>query len=629
MMTKKIVSIVFCVAFLFSNFVLYASAESSADAFRVLSFEYIDAESKLPVSTLNAGRTLEAVAQVRRVGSPEKATLIAAVYHDGQLFDLSSQTIQFSDLGEEQTFTVTVTLPDDVRNCMVSGYLWDDYLGMEPLSCAASFASNNPGVVALYVDGNEVENFNKSIQEYSIELPASSSDTPEVVAVCEDLTTKSYVEYTEGNKIVLKTVAPGGASESYTLHTTKAEPYIRDVYTVFTNQSTQVKEELTIGDTAVHNPVYRYDESGETILPFGNDFFTRTSKVYNDRSYFFYNRIPEELEGFRPIYFNYDWRAFSSQPFVTTFTINKSARLYFSASDEQARKNGYDRVTFENSPLIETPGNDWNAVTVQYSPKKDAGHDWYPSLKTAEFIVPEGVKSKTFTIYGDCSAYGGPLMFFKFIEPGDAPPVIDELPELPEEGLTISDVSVSYIKDNAEATETINTFNVLKKPDYKYDADNKPIAFGNSGAAVWGAQPPILTQIFTDSYKYVKTFPEEMNGAINIRFKRAHGTANYGDEFTLTFTINRSATLYFDSDDAHIAEYGAEKMESGIGYDETDNWYDAIANHIPKPDAPGTLLHGGRLYKMQLTVPEGEESATFTVVLCNGKPWDGPIAFIK
>ena len=612
---KKITSVALIFVILLSVFGIL-TVNANEEGFIVKNFGCFDANGS-PVYAVNSASPITIKARLQRTNvSATKATIIAAIYDGAKLNAVASETRNFPFMGGCQDYAVTVTPIGDITGGALKFFMWDDMSRLRPLNAYADISSSNAQIDMIYVNGKPLEGFDPEAAEqiYSFTFPASAYKEPEVYAKCSNFATNVDVQR-EADRIVLTATAPSGASKQYVINTTRTEAAVSAISASYQLGGTTktIEPKLPMNGPVVHNPIYQYDDEGN-IQAFGSNYWNLISNVYQDRPYWYITNAPDELIGYNTIGYKYDDRGCSDM--VTTFTVNKSVRMFFTASPSQATSYGYKRRNLSSKLTVLEVGPDWNAVTNRIpDPVGDVNQPTfsYEYLYYTDFIVPEGESAKTFELHHSPNGIV-PVLFYKFIE---------------DTGVQVSDVSVSYIKDNAETTETINTFNVLKKPDYKYDADNQPIPFGNSGAAVWGAQPPILTQIFTDSYKYVKTFPEEMNGATNIRFKRAHGTANYGDEFTLTFTINRSATLYFDSDDAHIAEYGAEKMESGIGYDETDNWYDAIANHIPKPDTTESLLHGGRLYKMQLMVPEGEESATFTVVLCNSKPWDGPIAFIK
>lgn len=159
---------------------------------------------------------------------------------------------------------------------------------------------------------------------------------------------------------------------------------------------------------------------------------------------------------------------------------------------------------------------------------------------------------------------------------------------------------------------------------------------GSTGAATIFAN--YATRMDADTRNYGHYFPAEMLGARGALWF-SNFTINGELAPELTFTINGDATLYFDTTDEFVAKSGAVRMDDYIGVYGGGSSYSAICG-VSKTESQkngkGTPFHGGRLFKLELKVPEGQTTATFTVPLAWGGPesdpqniYEYPFAYIK
>lgn len=91
-----------------------------------------------------AGSAVELRASIRRLGMErDRATLIAAIYQDGILYDLDMEAGVYSSVGDSYSYKLMMDVPADVTSCAVKMFLWDDAQGLCPITPCAKLQPTN------------------------------------------------------------------------------------------------------------------------------------------------------------------------------------------------------------------------------------------------------------------------------------------------------------------------------------------------------------------------------------------------------------------------------------------------------------------------------------------------------
>ena len=185
-------------------------------------------------------------------------------------------------------------------------------------------------------------------------------------------------------------------------------------------------------------------------------------------------------------------------------------------------------------------------------------------------------------------------------------------------------LQVTNIKltNTADSTEIYNggiREDLLKYPEYDLDES------GNPKTTVFGKDIfKRATKVFADQNHIYIDFPKEMEGANIIETNRGVHPSNPLTVYTVEFTLNKTATLYFNSTTNYGNEAGATKL-SNINYSENKNYNTAITNEY----TPNTLGNASKnIWKLKCEVPEGEENKTFKITI-QMQAYVGPMLFIK
>lgn len=191
---------------------------------------------------------------------------------------------------------------------------------------------------------------------------------------------------------------------------------------------------------------------------------------------------------------------------------------------------------------------------------------------------------------------------------------------------TVVDVplQVTNIKltNTADSTEIYNggiREDLLKYPEYDLDES------GNPKTTVFGKDIfKRVTRVFADQSHIYIDFPKEMEGANIIETNRGVHPSNPLTVYTVEFTLNKTATLYFNSTTTYGNNAGATKL-TNINYSENKDYNTAIT----KEYTPNTLGNASKnIWKLKCEVPEGEENKTFKITI-QMQAYVGPMLFIK
>ena len=185
--------------------------------------------------------------------------------------------------------------------------------------------------------------------------------------------------------------------------------------------------------------------------------------------------------------------------------------------------------------------------------------------------------------------------------------------------LQVTDISLT----NNTNTSKIYSEGGIRTDNLKYPVfDSKD---GNPIPTVFGENMfDRVTKIFADKYSFYKDFPAELEGAKIFATNRGSHSGSISVNYTLKFTLNKTATLYFNTAPSCVPT-GALKMDEQIIYFEGLNTQKPTTEKSFDPDSTGVSKD---MWKLKCEVPNGKESETFEINLATTN-YAGPILLIK
>ncbi len=671
MKKNRLFSLILLVTMFFSLYTQSeVAAEDSVAAFDVVTFEYCDGSNN-PITDFNnftPGQVIKAKANIKNIGNASGATtLMLMAYQSGKLIQFDSDKITLA-AGADDDFMAQITLPADPTGCTVQTYFWSDLISMDAVSNPAEFGSDNAEVLSMSICGVDVEfddernadivlpfKFSGTITEDDIDidfndLSASFTFTHDSDNKVITITTKSSSGNTSETFIVNYTVAlprtdvtyyyAGSPTESTVAYDlTKREVVKKPVDALTSNADKTVWEALGMEETSI---------SDSTVL---TDYAT---SAWADRPGSIFWNIPDELLGW-----NYALcRAFtdSNPNGVSGDSSNNMASANWTTMDitiEQnttilysARVNSRSGVTCTSDPNVSVSSlpielsSDLTYLDLNYSSAKTTTiasankRTFGDTLYLAFLTVPDGQESATYRVNTTCQLWYPTMLLYKKTESSDR----NFIP-FAVTGSTITDgtntasypiwghkiMLPQFVQDTNEGSTTKDRYFIGNENTLTYDSSTNTTT---TIEGVWGVH---ATRLNAYVYDYFVSVPDDdMLGADIFSWGTTQSGITSTDALAATFTINRDATIWFDAPDDFITSSGAQALDGGFFTANAGNFGAAVKTYsVEDPNAlTGTAHHSGRLYKLVLEVPEGQETKTFTIPLRfdNGTR---PFLFIK
>ena len=653
MKKNRLFSLILLVTMFFSLYTQSeVAAEDSAAAFDVVSFKYCNADGTeiTDFTNFTASQVVKAQATVKNNGaSPNDITLILLAYQNGKLIKYDDSAAMGDNVASGATalLEASITLPTDPTGCTLYAYMWEDLTTMEALSNPAEFGSENAELEYAVVGGKKVTFDENGVG--TVVLPASASGNPAVEILAKDVTTKFSTSYEDG-KVTINTTSTGGSEKTYIVNYTKEPAKLTNVS--YTSASTYVVDESDVQNTLKLGTVKPnlvaadfYDEATGGYTKTINDVYGVgtytgladyvTPAVSNRYPYWFCMDLPERFVGMNYLAIPYNNDTVYSGNDTITFTTNKSVRFYVSSNESWKDASGTHVGTYTFSYV---GMGDSTATTTPYTDLVSQKKNFENRMYYYDVIVPEGQESATATLkVRSADTWDFPHIFYEFIEEDADMPFIDVPLEVTS--VTIKGLAADGSEAVAPQDYGLAPSSTLLIPQFtaRDDGNYYAVPEGTASGTLWSSY---LTRCNIDTYPYFHKFPSEMEGAYAYFWKNAFGINNTMTPVA-TFTINRDATLYFSSNATNIASYpaiaDATLMDEDLITRNTSTWNCADSYYITAEQFAGTdttgesVFHPDGLYKLELEVPQGERTATFTIPLA----WGGastdhhPVMFIK
>lgn len=691
--TAALVMVVMMLVTAMSSFTL-ASANAVVDKFEVKEFSVLN--SALDAGDVTVNVTLQRV--VGNNNTEDSASVIAAIYSDGAMVDVAASTKDYPFYGTTQVNALSLTVPTGTVDPELRVFLWDgdmitpiakshDEAKVTGITVGGEALSLVDGTYAYTVNANASAPAQPEIAVVADGLVKATTTWNESVATVVAGDETYTITYAKAQPTIAATY------EGAISHTTNSKVWSKTQ--VLKNP---VSEILTASDDKSLDDIIQiegipggYTDYEGRIAKF-EEQEAYANRLYNDAWGIIWN-VPQDLIGKNRIVYDYfyggSWSNHNgnANAYYWTITIDADTRIWYSSRQDYsnhftsgtlgaaASAFGESTVYYLGADGAIGGGDDVSIARTETDYAKDfkflqldrtvASPGTFAQYKdetiksltdggmkiyTADLILPEGAETATYVVGGyknyvtytrdadspyysetaKTYAIGFPGVFcYEFIDSTDesATPVELAVTDVTIKGLA-ADESVAVA---ATAYGTAPSTKLLV-PQFTERADGNYYAApqGTAGGTFWSSY---LTRCNIDVYPYYHKFPAEMAGAYSYFWKNSFGITNAMTP-VVTFTINKDATLYFDTTDEFAAKSGAVALNEGIITRNTNTWNCADSYYITKAQYEGTDTsgetnwHNGRVFKLELKVPEGATSATFDIPLA----WCGsqhPYMFIK
>ena len=191
MKAKRLLAVLVAVCILLTSLAGIAFAAEGEYICSNVSFGYVSGDTWTDAQSLEAGKDLSAKISVSKTGNKESVVFSLIVYNEDKIYDVNTATAEVDSDGTE--ITAKVSLPDDVEDCYISAFLWDNYVDMNPICNISGFPNAAVTVTGIYVDGELIEGFDPGIKTYNITVDPERHLMPYVQATTLDHGAKGTV----------------------------------------------------------------------------------------------------------------------------------------------------------------------------------------------------------------------------------------------------------------------------------------------------------------------------------------------------------------------------------------------------------------------------------------------------
>lgn len=229
MKAKRLLAVLVAVCILLTSLAGIAFAAEGEYTCSNVSFGYVSGDTWTDAEGLEAGKDLSAKISVSKTGNKESVVFSLIVYSEDKIYDVNTVTEEVDSEGT--VITAKASLPDDVEDCYVSAFLWDNYVNMTPICNISGFPDASVAVTAISVDGVEIPNFDPAVKTYDVAVDEEKILMPVVEVKTLDLGAK--VEITNPTrfpgKSVVKVTNGSGDENVYTLNYTFEKGLVYDI----------------------------------------------------------------------------------------------------------------------------------------------------------------------------------------------------------------------------------------------------------------------------------------------------------------------------------------------------------------------------------------------------------------
>lgn len=598
-MTKRIIAVMVAVMMVMAMSVCTVSAAAVVDKFEVIEFSILNAAGT-DADTIGAGKTVTVRTVLKRVeganNTDVEANIIAAVYSGNEMVDVAGSSKVYYNYGTTQVNDVQLTIPAGKTDLTFKAFLWDGDM-ITPLAKSSDEAE----ITGITIGGVEVEGFDADTTSYNVELPVGSGSEPAVYVEANGIT-NADVTYTDG--VATISTINGNYTINYTIEPSQIVELMYDG-----NTWTDANEVYSVVDRGPRvlksaDPRLTADTTFRAVL--GDEvanYRDYVSVAWTDRGLKYFESVPAEIEGvnFIPMSYNNERSGTRADWTVTT---NDDMRVYFFSWSNEIISGA--TVIRDNLSVDEYTLRDMNDAAFDTVIGSVGIHNLSSALSSyrlcyIDVIVPEGQETATATVRSRNVDFMPNMFMYKF-----------------HKDMAGNDEEVVGPALSATATangKALSLGNVVRKPTYVYDeaAGNYQLGatLSDAAATIYGNY---ATRLNAHDYAFIQDCPDEMVGAKGTTWSdAAMGTSSEMGSVDVTLTINRDATVYLDTTDAFVAKSGAVAINP-ITYRSAGNGYSVVEGYtFEDADGEAADYHGGRLFKLELDVPDGASSATFII----------------
>ncbi len=611
-----------------SSFTL-ASANAVVDKFEVKEFSVLNSTGG---NTLAAGDVTVNVTLQRVKGdnnTDDVASVIAAVYSGSALVDVAAAKKEFSFYGTTHDYDLDLVIPAEIADPELKVFLWSGDM-ITPIAKSSDEAK----VTGITVGGEAVA-FDAATSDYTVNALASAPNQPEIVVEADGIV-KATTTWSKN----VATVTTD--KETYTINYNKENPALTEIKYDYNNHDASLDYvDITTTHRVVRKPDERLADTTKSITEalgsdLSNGFANYVTQAWSNRTYWYFNNVPDEFVGLNIIPMNYDSypAGMKSQWKITS---NADTRIYFIVYAGEVISG----ATLVDSVDLQTEFSLVEIADVNIS--KPISEGTVRKLSTAcklyyiDLIVPDGQTTASIELKtrnntdavtaGGTSGYFPDIVMYEFLDEDDV--ITTETP------LSVTNNTISVT--DAEGAVKYPTYTMSGKVRLPVYEEAGTDGSGNTMYKIKGtngddAYGNYATRLDAHGYNYIQSIPDEVVGANVFLWFDTFANADKTQTQTMKFTINRDAVLYFSTTPEFAAKSGAVLMDEGMGVLGAGSSYNAIVTlkiDEATKNGKGNAYHDGALYKLELYVPEGQDSATFEVPLSWYASSHHPFAFIK
>lgn len=172
-----------------------------------------------PMTSFVSGDTVVAKIKTRSAG-PKKMTFMLLLYDDDKLTACGLDSKQAD--GGVTEYSASITIPAEVGKPELNAVMWDSLAEMNPICASSNFGSADTDMIALYINGSAIEDFNPEVTDYSVKIATDTIKLPLITAKTGDNGAKIEVTNPESfpGKSTVRVIAQNGTASDkvYTIN---------------------------------------------------------------------------------------------------------------------------------------------------------------------------------------------------------------------------------------------------------------------------------------------------------------------------------------------------------------------------------------------------------------------------
>ena len=226
-MLKRVLAALLAVCMLSGLLTAAAFAESDYKTGRIAFFK-----DGTEVSDFAAGDIITAKVKVKSATSTDSLMFMLMLYQDDMLYDMAFDNKPAAASAVE--YSAELEIPDNTDNLELTAVLWDNLKDMNAICSSSILPVTNIKLLELSVNGEPIEGFSPDVTEYTIEIPADTTELPKIEYKAVDNGVKVSITdpSTFPGQSIVTVTAPGTSDESTVYTINYSAPLVSNITAV-------------------------------------------------------------------------------------------------------------------------------------------------------------------------------------------------------------------------------------------------------------------------------------------------------------------------------------------------------------------------------------------------------------